>query len=691
MLCPAKDRPHFGRFTRLAAAAVIVPVLLVTFAAAQSGRATIKNNTPKFVSTAKNLGAETGSKMITVTLGLKGQNQPALDQLVRQMYDPNSHNYHRWLTHAQVAAHFAPSRQEAEIVKKALETENLTVIGSNNFTVRARGTVADVQRAFNVRIDKFQVNGKIYRSNTSDPQMPAPAASLVATITGLSDFGFQPHSIAARDPETGIAYPAVPISSNPNGVFFEGQCFRPPQTKKFSSSTASATYTGNRYGADITNGQLGHLPPCGYSPAELQTAYGLNAVYAHGFSGTGQTIVIVDAYGSPTIAADANVFSQIYGLPSLDSSNFQIYYPDGAPTETNTGWATETTLDVEWAHAVAPDAKIALIIVPDNSFGSLEDGVIYAIVNGLGNVISNSYGAPEVLFLPDFESDLDFLNFVNEVAASLGISVHYSTGDDGDFSFAYGTASVSVPANLPFSTAVGGTSLAINNGAIKFQTGWGTTITRIADRIDLGSPPVVPPMHAFSSGAGGGASAYFAKPSYQSNLPGDARLLPDISWLADPYTGAEIICDGASCGIGPAGDEFVEVLGGTSLACPMFSGLWAIANQKAGTPLGAAAPILYGLPAGAITDVLPVGSPTDVKGTIVSSAGRQTLSPADLSAPLFNTTTFYNALYNSPTSTRWFVVGFGIDTSLTTAPGWDNVTGLGTPNGWSFIKAIAAP
>ena len=124
----------------------------------------------------------------------------------------------------------------------------------------------------------------------------------------------------------------------------------------------------------------------------------------------------------------------------------------------------------------------------------------------------------------------------------------------------------------------------------------------------------------------------------------------------------------------------------------MFSALWAIANQSAGEALGQAAQLLYQLPGSAITDIVPVGSEHNVRGRIHTTAGTTRLSASDLAQPLQNTEDFefYSALYNSPFSTRWFVLTFGTDTSLTTSEGWDNVTGLGTPNGKSFVDAVTS-
>jgi subtilase family serine protease len=130
-------------------------------------------------------------------------------------------------------------------------------------------------------------------------------------------------------------------------------------------------------------------------------------------------------------------------------------------------------------------------------------------------------------------------------------------------------------------------------------------------------------------------------------------------------------------------------IGGTSLACPIFSALWAIADQAAGAPLGQAAPLLYRLPATAITDVIPVNSTTNVSGIIVDSSGETDYSPGALLAPLDTTTQYVSTLWNLG-SGIYVDLSFGTDSSLTVTPGWDNVTGLGVPNGVAFINAVVS-
>jgi subtilase family serine protease len=317
-----------------------------------------------------------------------------------------------------------------------------------------------------------------------------------------------------------------------------------------------------------------------------------------------------------------------------------------------------------------------LVIGPTNH-ADLDEAVNWAVVHNFGNTISNSWSTIEGFGNPVV---FDRVNRILEVAAAKGIDVNFATGDFGDETIRVGFKSVDFPASSPFATGIGGTSLFLNpDNTIAFQTGWGNNLTRIADTIALGSPPVVPPLHlGFQAGAGGGSSLTYAKPAFQSGIPGSTRQVPDISMLADSFTGAEFIetVDG-QLGVG--------VVGGTSLATPMFSAVMAIAAQKAGHGLGQAAPLVYNLPAGAVSDVLATSSANNVTGVINGDPA----SADSLAAPLVNTTDYVSALYNSPFSTRWFVITFGTDSSLTTGPGWDNVTGVGTPNGWNFVNALA--
>jgi len=648
----------------------------------------------------KNVVPEDPTKSILITVWLKQRNQAALDNLVRQMYDQSSPNYHHWLTLEQYNANFAPSSEEAVMVRDFLVSHGLKVTATekNNHYVRAEGPIADIEKAFQVQISRFTLNGEVHRAASAEPFVAGQVGSVIAAVQGFDDFKYtsfvkRPAGVDGK-PISGIPISAV----SPDGLVFSANCFRPPQTVKFTTAGGgpSAVYSGNRYGADIDSVPPNQAP-CGYDAAEMQHAYGVDTLHSKGLDGTGQTVVIVDAFGSNTIFNDANTFSRLNGLASLTSANFQIFKPNGSA---NCGsacmaglWNFETTLDVEWSHAMAPGANLALVLAKTNDFDNLDIANLFAIDNLLGNVISNSFGFPEVVLAALLPSELVVENLLAEMAASLGISLDVSSGDDGDFlavdqEFGINAPSVIANANSPFATGVGGTSLFLNpNNTIKFQTGWGLNETRIADPSP--NPPVVPPLvFGFLEGSGGGSSVVYAKPSFQKKLSGKFRKVPDIALEADPETGAEVvITDPVS------GEQVVEVFGGTSLSCPMFSGLWALANQAAKMALGQAAPYLYNLPANAISDIVPLSSAHNVTGVITLPGNPPTTiveTADDLAGPLQNTKLFISALYNSPTSTRWDVFTFGTDSSLTTGPGWDNVTGVGTPKGVAFINGVVA-
>jgi subtilase family serine protease len=656
------------------------------------------------------MGPEDPNARISVTVWLNLHNKEQLDALVRDMYDTSSPSYHQFLTPAQYQAKFAPSAADVQAVKEYLLAHNLKVTATDkmNHFVTAQGRVADAQAAFSVQINRAMVGGEMHRMPSAEGRIPGTAGAVVAAVQGLSDLGYQSHVRAARDLESGSALAGVPVAagSSPNGLFFTNNCLLPPDFQSFTTNggTPSAAYFGNVYGAPITNTQDGTLAPCGYDSADLEGAYGLNAAYAKGLNGAGQTIVIVDGFGSNTIVADAGLFNAFNGLPPLTTSNFNIYLPNGSATCTATNgciagnWQFETTLDVESAFSIAPGASIALVLAADNSFTNLDIANLYAIENLLGNVISNSFGIQEIALVEFLPSELTVENGLAEIAAALGISLDVSTGDSGDSlaadnaDFGINAVSVNTNADSPFATGVGGTSTFLDTkGHIKLQTGWGLNFQRIADPTP--NPPVIPPLQfGFQSGAGGGTSTVYAKPRFQKSLPGKWRLVPDIAMNADPQTGIEIIVTPDSV---PGDPQQVEVFGGTSLSCPMFSALWAIANQAnalaGGGPLGQAAPLLYELRNNAIIDVnvTPFDTLFNVQGVILNPPAAPTFeSAAMLAAPLDGTTLYVSALYNSPSSTRWDVFTFGTDSSLRTGPGWDNVTGLGTPNGLTFINQV---
>jgi len=693
-------------------------VLILTLSAARPANAAsgqlVAHNTPSYVATAKNLGTEDPSKTIEVSIWLNPHNRGEMDAVAQDLYDRTSPNYRHWLTRTQIAARFAPTAEEAKTVQEFFESHNLKVVrvGGDNFFVRARGTVGDVEKAFHVQLNNYQVRDKVVRANASDPYVDGAAGPLVRVVSGL-DSGEYEHPAMQRTAKlpagTSNAVGKASGASASDSSFYSSDCFDSVVTEQFSTNNDGelpiGTYTGNHL-----NLQSLTSAGCGYTPGPIQTAYNLTNLYAEGYSGTGQTIVILDWCGSPTIQSDANAFSAMFGLPLLGPSNFSIIYtPTASLCEAPD--SVEINIDVEWAHAIAPAANIDLVVPPSASFQDVDQALFYAVNYGLGSVISGSYASIESFTPP---AVLDTENLIAETAAISGISTNFSSGDGGDYTLDGIPAAVSAPADSPWATGVGGVTLALNtDNSIAWQTGWGNNQSELASAGFIPDPPAA---FGFTGGAGGGPSncavqdtsgdclAGFAKPAFQKHVPGKYRQVPDIAWLADPYTGVAI----AISIPGQVPELVWQVWGGTSVACPMFSALWAIANEEAGVPLGQAAQYVYSLPAGAITDVVPVNSKTNVKASIVESTGTNSYTPSEVLGGLTSVapTKFVSAIWDYPfIEDTSLVVSFGTDcsalpstdfdgtscnspTALHTKVGWDNVTGMGTPNGKAFADAF---
>jgi subtilase family serine protease len=650
-------------------------------AASSDSDAVIPHNVPSFTKTAARGHATEPTKTIDVLIWLKIRDRASLDKLASDLYDRDSATYHHWIKPTDFETRFAPTTADAAAVKSFFTSNGLIVteVGPKNMYVRARGTVASVNKAFHTELYDFTFKGQTYYANVSDPVIAGAAGPLTGAVYGLHNLQYT-HPNATRSVSAkaagshSLASPARMTSATAPPI--SADCFSGKETESFTNGGTYpyVTLKGNGYAA-----KSGSLGGCGYTPSEIQTAYNLTSLYKEGFDGTGQTIVIIDWCGSPTIRADANAFSSAYGLPLLTKTSFKIINSSTPPTCGAPD--VEINIDVEWAHAIAPGANIDLVVPPSGSFADVDSGEFFAVINNLGGVISGSYGSEEYYDAP---AELQTENLINEIAAVQGIAANFSSGDSGDETFdepAYNPASVNAPADSPYATAIGGISLSLNsNHTIAWQSGWGTNLTPIIGAGFVEDPPTE--YGFFNYGSGGGPSAAFAKPSYQARLKGGARLLPDISWLADPFTGAVIVISEPF----QYPSQVYEIYGGTSLACPMFSALWAIANQEAGVALGQAAPYLYSMPASTILDVKPVGSSTNVTATYKESATVTDIyTAADLAGPLENTRAFVSTIWNYPLNEdTTYILTFGTDSGLTTTAGWDNVTGLGVPNGKAF-------
>jgi subtilase family serine protease len=647
---------------------------------------------PAILQFGQNLGQESPSTPLTLTVWLNLHNRADFDSRVEALYTEGSPTFHKWLSDDDLKA-YAPTAAEVAAVQAELKAHNLTVqsVDPLNMSVRFEGKTSDVESAFHTQINRYSVKAAVVHTSSSVPALSGAAAGLVQHLAGLNSMPLKPLLKTAVNPKTGKAYPSVALSkAGPNGIIYASECFYGPTSVTlngyniYDGSPVTASYRGLSYGANPNNTAPGSLPPCGYSAAQVQGFYGMNTAYGLGYTGTGQTIVILDSYLQPTALPDLKAFSTLNHLPAPTASTFKILNPYGANQDgAEYGTDIETDIDVQWAHAIAPGANITLVETFSEDEEDQQAGILYAATHHLGNVISLSYGYAEK-YAGEYASGI--FNQVVEVAASEGISFQASSGDSGDDSMdgaGLGT-DVDAPADSPYATAVGGTSIATSpiDGSVT-TIGWGNNIGLLSyDSSDI----VDPPSTEFYGGSGGGVSSYFAKPAYQKALPGNKRLLPDVSALADPYTGAEIVSTDAY-----TGEQIVQVYGGTSLASPIFSGMLAVIDEAVGTSIGQAAPYLAKMPGSVIKDVVPVEGPDNVTGTITDSSGTTHYSSDALSQPLYTTTQFASTLW-SVGGGEYINLTFGTDTSLMVTQGWDDVTGYGTPAiGALFLEAGVQP
>jgi subtilase family serine protease len=642
-----------------------------------------RDNTPPALSQARDRGPADPTKVITITVQLNRSNDAVFRNTVDALYDPKSPSFHHWLTDADLRA-FAPAPAQVAAVRAALERQGLAIVSTsrNGFSLRARGTIAAVAKAFNTEIHNFERNGQVFRANISNARLSGDAGDYVAAVAGLESHVVHPMLARAHNLRTGQPYAAVKLkdveAAGGLGAIITDQALSPPQTFNYTTPGAplpTATYSGIIYD---NNPDL--FPD--FSGKALEKAYRLAPAYKLGLDGTGQTIVLLEGYGYPTAEADANAGFRLNHLPPLTSANFNVVYPEGAPADPNAGilvgWNVEIALDIQSSHAIAPGANILVVATNGQDNEDFQASMQYIVDNNLGSTVSDSWEEDTDLVAGPYEQE-SYENILI-VAAAKGVSFQFSTGDDGDGGLGTPVGAAGVPSVAPHATAVGGTAILNKIGTTKFEsTGWGDALALVDD-----FGPYDPPSSYYIFGGGGGESVFWPKPVWQVALPGTGRQTPDISALADPYTGfALVVTDGTT-------KELLYGVGGTSLASPIVTAFWALAQQKAGHALGQAAPTIAGLTSG-IIDVVPLTSGANVSGSITDSSGTTDYSTLALFAGLIpDNQPFIAALWNQPEYDDAAGFAFALDSSLNVTVGWDNATGYGTPDGLAFIDAAAA-
>lgn len=613
-------------------------------------------------------GASLGNSNVLV--GLRLRDEAGLAKLIRDVSDPSSPRYQQYLTAAQFRARFSPSQSSVDAVKAFAAANGLKVasVPRNKLWVRLTGTGAAASRAFKAALRAYR--GPENQTIIAPSVIPSVPASLAKIVTGIEGL----NSSAVIRPNA---------ASSPPAFVNAGPC---------------SSYWGERTADTAPGGPLPYIP-CGYTPKQLQSAYGITSTLAAGIDGRGIKVGVIDAFASSTIRDDVNTWSAKHDLPPVDLTDLTGPLPANIPQVPlpiaildPQGWAGEQTLDIEAVHGMAPGASIVYLGVLTSLNVAFTQAQNDMVDNHRAQIVTNSYGGAQ----DDSDANTDA---VLKQAAAQGIGFYFSSGDQGDETKdpnGPGDREVNTTANNPMATGVGGTSLAVaKDGSYGFETGWGTFTATLSNGA---WSPAAPGEYLYAGG--GGTSQTYAQPDYQKGIvppaigsyfdgkppeksQGDdfkplipGRAVPDISMNGDPNTGMIV---GLTQNFSSAGRQGLQLpgddvhyseyrLGGTSLSSPLFAGLMALADQAAGKPHGFVNPALY--------------SAYKADKSIV----RDIVDPAKPVAVVRND---YNNNLNASEGTTTKLRSFNQTSTLHTIPGYDDVTGLGSPNGLYFLHAMA--
>ncbi|MTD52744.1 S53 family peptidase [Amycolatopsis pithecellobii] len=617
--------------------------------ATAQGRAVIPLSHPRWATPQAKVADTTPSSKLDFRVYLSMRDQAGAEAAAQAVSDPAGQTYHQYLSPDQVRDRFAANDATVASVRDWLAGSGFSIgdVPSNRAYVEATGTADQVEKAFSVDLAKYKIDGQVLRASDRELSVPAALASDVLGVVGVD----QAAQLLKPDHTDGTP------NDVPPGPGFHNA---PPCSSFYGQKTDT---TDPAYGGKV-------LPyaPCGYTPGQLRSAYGIDSARA---DGSGTTVAIVDAFASPTLYADASEYARRNdpGHPLKQSQFAEKVFPANPELEPPdqcdaAGWYGEQTLDVEAVHAMAPGARILYVGGSDCQDSSLDEALNWVVAGHTADIVSNSYSdAGEDIPA----AEVRVWNQIAIQAALEGIGVYFSSGDNGDEAARLGTPAVDFPSSDPWVTAVGGTSLAIGkDGKRLFETGWETGKSTLTNGAYVpGSPG------AYTSGSGGGTSVLFDQPFYQRGIVPDAlstvnqngnhkgRVLPDISAVGDPNTGFLI----GQTQTFPDGVHYDQYrIGGTSLSSPILAGIVAVSDSLTRFHHGFLNPLAYQIASRtpAITDVRHV----DGAVTRVDYA---------------NSVDATNGLI---TSVRTFDYP---NLTIHTTGGYDNVTGLGTPNGVGFL------
>jgi subtilase family serine protease len=641
------------RLLRVASVSLVSALVLTMGAPAMAAqvprRTPLTGSVPGWVSKAHRKGAMPKGQRLQLDVYLRGRDGSAAEALARAVSDPSSPSHGRYLTAAQYRARFAPSQADVSAMQAWLRSQGFRVLATpaNHRLVRVEGTVAQAETAFATKLDTYAVRGRTLHAPAVLPSVPSSLGQVIRGVGGLASNPMRHGPLKADAP--------------------------PPPA--FVNAPPCSRYWAEKIAADKPPAYGRHQPwaPCGYVPRQLQGAYGIKDAIAKGLDGRGQTVAITDAFAAPTIRQDANTYARRHGQAPFRPGQFRQIVPPGifdAPADDPCdpqGWYGEETLDVEAVHGMAPGAKVLYVGATSCEDADLLDALNTIVDGQLAQIVTNSWGGVG----EDVPAEIQAAYTETFVQAAIeGIGMFFSSGDAGDEIADTGLRQVDFPANNPWITAVGGTSLAVGKSDnYLFETGWGTTTSTLENGAWTPAPP-----GDFLYGAGGGTSRVYPQPSYQAGVVPPSisryfggppmRAVPDIAADGDPNTGMLI---GETQTFPDGTVRYSEYrIGGTSLSSPLIAGIEALVDQLHGRPTGFANPAIYRAARSrayhaAFHDV--VDPPRTL--AVVRNNFNNGVDPAD------GVTTVLRTLNQTGT--------------LHTRPGYDDVTGVGTPKGPAYL------
>ncbi|HEV3359980.1 MAG TPA: protease pro-enzyme activation domain-containing protein [Pseudonocardiaceae bacterium] len=568
----------------------------------------------------------------TVQLWLNG-NQTGATAFADTVSDPKNADYRHFLTPSAYTSRFGASAAGAQAVRTWLTQQGFhnVAIDAQRSYVQATAPVSTVQNAFRVRMKTFDVAGRTITSNDRDVTMPASIATDVFAVTGLN----------STPPRRSAARPAADPSN-------------------------CSTYFGQNHQTVPAIGGVTSVPTrvCGYTGTQLRAAYGMT----NAATGKGVTVAYIEVGEPDKMFQTLTTWAKAGGLPAPRSANYsELLLGNGAAC--GNPFDVEEQLDIEAGYAMAPDQHE--LMVGGDSCNQQDSGnqaaidALSAVLDGngdhpLASIASNSWG-PAVTETGD-PADVPVMHTLLLRAAAEGVGAYIASGD---------VPGVGTPQDDPYATGVGSTSLGLDaNNKRLFETGWSMGQQDINANGTYTDQGIV-------GGSSGGVSALFDEPRYQKGVvpssmaaragKGPGRVVPDISTVGDPITGMSTGV--TEPGANGAPDTYSAFpVGGASLSAPLFAGIVAAAQQGLPAPFGFINPLLYSLyGTSAYHDTLPLTAQSPV-------AYRYVYGPADQPGGLPYVITMDD---QEPGKTL-----------QVTARGYDTMTGVGTPNGRSFLDAL---